>query len=248
VVSEDQLPTSKAGLNSVFEKMPSSRVALEVGTHSSIEAIAKRYAEMELLTQVYGVGTLIALTYILTIVDAQRFEHSRDVGPYLGLTRKQRDSGDCEPELGISKAGDRLLRSLLVQEAHCILRRGAPDSDLKAWGQARLENGGKKGNKKRKKKAVVAVARKRGVSLHRLWVTEQVYDPTARSRQTVGKQATGSPQVVPEMAAPRELRKPMGAAAESCNESADRSVATMALETVARARDAVAASLPPGRV
>jgi transposase len=85
-----------------------------------IEGIAKGYPEMKVLTQVHGVGTLIALTYILTIEDALRFEHSRDVGPYLGLTPKQRDSGDSEPELGITKAGDQLLRRLLVQGAHCI--------------------------------------------------------------------------------------------------------------------------------
>src|SRR6266540_1908181 len=72
-----------------------------------IGGIAKRYPETELLTQVYGVGTLIALTYILTIEDAQRFEHSRDVGPFLGPQPKQRDSGSSQPQLGISKSGDR---------------------------------------------------------------------------------------------------------------------------------------------
>src|SRR6266498_2853245 len=140
----------------------------------TIAEIATRYPEVKLLQQVWGVGALIALTYILTIEDAQRFEHSRDVGPYLGLTRKQRDSGDSEPELGISKAGDELLRRYLVQGAQCILREGAPDSDLKAWGRT-LQNGGKKGSQKNqkgskrgKKKAVVAVARKLGVLLHRL--------------------------------------------------------------------------------
>ena len=158
-------------------------ISKEIGEYDQrIEEIAKRYPEMKVLTQVYGVGTLIALTYILTIEDAQRFEHSRDVGPYLGLTRKQRDSGDSEPELGISKAGDPLLRRLLVQGAHCILRQGAPDSDLKAWGMARLQNGGKqgknqKGSKKAKKKTIVAIARKLAVLLHRLWVTGEVYDP-----------------------------------------------------------------------
>ena len=100
----------------------------------------------------------------------------------MGLTRKQRDSGDSEPELGISKAGDPLLRRLLVQGAHCILRQGAPDSDLKAWGMARLQKGGKqgknqKGSKKAKKKTIVAIARKLAVLLHRLWVTGEVYDP-----------------------------------------------------------------------
>jgi transposase len=104
-------------------------ISRQIGVYDErIEGIGKRYPEMKLLTQVWGVGTLIALTYILTIEDAQRFEHSRDVGPYLGLTRKQRDSGDSEPELGISKAGDELLRRLLVQGAHCILRKDAPDS------------------------------------------------------------------------------------------------------------------------
>lgn len=137
-----------------------------------IEEIAERYGEVELLTQVYGVGTLIALTYILTIEDAERFEHSRDVGPFLGLQPKQRDSGDSQPELGISKAGDSLLRSYLVQAAHCNLRKGAPDSDLRSWG---LEKAG--GGKRAKKRALVGMARKLAVLLHRLWVTGEVYDP-----------------------------------------------------------------------
>jgi transposase len=138
-----------------------------------IEEIAKRTEEIELLTQVYGVGTLIALTFLLTIEDAERFVHSRDVGPFLGLQPKQRDSGDSQPQLGISKTGDALLRSLLVQGAHCILRHGAPDSDLRAWGLGKMERGGKNA----KKRAIVGVARKLGVLLHRLWVTGEVYDP-----------------------------------------------------------------------
>ena len=167
-------------------------ISEQIGEYDrKIEEIAKRYPETELLTQVYGVGTLIALSYLLTIEDAQRFEHSRDVGPYLGLTRKQRDSGDSEPELGISKSGDRLLRSLLVQGAHCILRRGAPDSDLRAWGLAKLENSGRKGKQKRKKKAVVAVARKLAVLLHRLWVTGEVYDPLYNRKAVKAAKAKG---------------------------------------------------------
>jgi transposase len=157
-----------------------------------IEAVAQRYPEVELLTQVYGVGILIALTFVLTIEDAERFAHSRDVGAYLGLVPKQRDSGDSQPQLGISKSGDRLMRSLLVQGAHCILRKGAPDSDLRAWGMARLPSGdhpGKQpgggkhappprsGSKRGKRRTIVAVARKLAVLLHRLWVTGEVYDP-----------------------------------------------------------------------
>ena len=143
-----------------------------------IQEMEKRYPETKLLKQVHGVGRLIALSFILTLEDAERFAHSRDVGPYLGLTRKLRESGESQPELGISQAGDGLMRRLLVQAAHCILRKGAPDSDLKAWGMTKVQAGaGKKGSKKRKKKAAVAVARKLAVLLHRLWVTGEVYDP-----------------------------------------------------------------------
>jgi len=155
----------------------------QIGVYDKgIQEMERRYPETKLLKQVNGVGTLIGLTFMLTLEDAERFEHSRDVGPYLGLTRKQRDSGDSQPELGISKAGDVLLRRLLVQAAHCILRDGAPDSDLKVWGLTKVQAGaktgsGKKGSKRRKKKAAVAVARKLAVLLHKLWVTGEVYDP-----------------------------------------------------------------------
>ncbi len=87
-----------------------------------IEEIAKRYPEIGLLKQVHGVGTVIALTYLLTIEDAERFQHSREVGAFLGIQPQQRDSGNSQPELGISKTGDRLLRSYLVQAAHCNMR------------------------------------------------------------------------------------------------------------------------------
>ena len=151
-----------------------------------IHEIAKRYPHIELLTQVYGVGTLIALTFVLTLEDAERFAHSRDVGPFLGLQPKQRDSGNHQPQLGISKAGDRLLRSLLVQAAHCMLRKGAPDSDLQAWGLSKAEKGGKNG----KRRALVGMARKLAVLLHRLWVTGEVYDPLYnRKQQAVGEAA-----------------------------------------------------------
>jgi len=149
-----------------------------------IEAIAKRYPEVELLRQVYGVGQLIALTFVLTIEDPSRFEHSREVGPFLGLTPKQGESGERQPQLGITKAGDQLLRSLLVQGAHCLLRKGAPESDLRIWGMEKMEKGGKNA----KRRAIVGVARKLAVLLHRLWVTGEVYDPLYNQKQK-GKQA-----------------------------------------------------------
>lgn len=149
-------------------------ISQQIGVYDEkIAEIAQRYPEVELLTQVYGVGTLIGLTYILTIEDAERFQHSRDVGAFLGIQPKQRESGDSQPELGISKTGDRLLRSYLVQAAHCMLRQGAPDSDLRAWGLGKAGAGGKRA----KRRALVGMARKLAVLLHRLWVMGEVYDP-----------------------------------------------------------------------
>jgi transposase len=155
-------------------------ITKQIGVYDKkIEEIAKRYPEMKLLKQVHGVGTLIALTYILTMEDAERFAHSRDVGPYLGLTRKQRDSGDSQPELGISKAGDVVAAAVGTGSALHPARWGAGQRSegVGQWRKCGRKRGGKKGSKRRKKKAAVAVARKLAVLLHRLWVTGEVYDP-----------------------------------------------------------------------
>src|SRR5713101_6644685 len=143
-----------------------------------IEQIAKQsYPEVARLTQVKGVGTLIALTYVLTLEDAHRFGKSRDVGCYVGLQPGRRNSGQSEPQLHISKEGDPYLRTLLVQGAHHILGPFGADSDLRRWGLKLAERGGKNG----KKRAVIATARKLAVLLHRLWVSGEVYEPLRNS-------------------------------------------------------------------
>ncbi len=167
----DLSPATLAVVQPILEAIDAITEKIQV-YDEQIGKIAKRYPELTLLTQVYGVGTLIGLTYMLTIEDPQRFAHSRDVGPFLGLQPKQRDSGQSQPQLGISKTGDRLLRSLLVQGAHCILRKNAPDSDLRRWGLKKAEGG-----KRAKRRALVGMARKLAVLLHRLWVTGEVYEP-----------------------------------------------------------------------
>jgi transposase len=151
-----------------------------------IEQIARtRYPETELLRQVSGVGILIALTFVLTIADPARFPKSREVGCYVGMRPKSRDSGASQPQLGISKEGDVYLRQLLVQGAHHILGRRGPDTDLKRWGLQLFARGGKNA----KKRAVVAVARKLAVLLHCLWVSGEVYEPLRHSqaREAVAK-------------------------------------------------------------
>jgi len=71
-----------------------------------VEELAEKYPETQRLRQVAGVGPLISTAFVLTLEDAQRFPKSRHVGGYLGLTPKQKDSGDSHPQLRITKAGD----------------------------------------------------------------------------------------------------------------------------------------------
>lgn len=133
----------------------------------------EKYGHTELLRQVKGVGPLTSLAYVLTLENPKRFVKSRDVGPYLGLVPKQEDSGESQPQLGISKAGDEMLRRLLVGSAQYILGPFGPDTDLRRYGLRLCERGGKNA----KKRAAVAVARKLAVLLHRLWVSGEVYEP-----------------------------------------------------------------------
>jgi transposase len=144
--------------------------------------IAKEvYPEVSLLKQVKGVGTQIALTYVLTIEDPHRFLKSREVGCFLGLKPGRRNSGESEPQKRISKEGDRYLRTMMVQGAHYILGPFGADSDLRRWGLKLAERGGKNA----KKRAVVAVARKLAVLLHRLRVSGEVYEPLRNTQKAM---------------------------------------------------------------
>jgi transposase len=152
-----------------------------------IEALAvQSYPQVALLKQIKGVGTLIALTFLLTLEDPHRFRKSRDVGCYLGLQPGRRNSGQSEPQMHISKEGDPYLRTLLVQGAQHILGPFGIDCDLRRWGLKLAERGGKSG----KKRAIIATARKLAVLLHHLWVSGEVYEPLHNSsRVTVAAAA-----------------------------------------------------------
>lgn len=133
----------------------------------------EQYPETARLRQVAGVGPITALTYVLTLEEPRRFARSRDVGAYLGLRPKRYQSGAADPALGISKAGDPYLRRTLVQAAQYILGHYGPDTALRRFGLRLMARGGRAA----RKRAVVAVARKLAVLLHRLWVTGAPYDP-----------------------------------------------------------------------
>jgi transposase len=139
----------------------------------TIERVAKKYPDVAIINQVNGVGTLIALVFLLTLDDKTRFKKSRQVGAFLGLRPRKDQSGDSDKQLRITKSGDPFVRRLLVNAAAYILGPFGKDSDLRRWG---LELG-KRGGRNAKKRARVAVARKLGVVMHRLWTTGEVYKP-----------------------------------------------------------------------
>jgi len=142
------------------------------------KACEKRFPETGVFREIHGVGPLVALSFVTAIEDPKRFKSSRAVGAYLGLTPKSYQSGKSDPSLRISKQGDGVLRSLLVTAATHILRRSAPDSDLKRYGK-RIA---KSGTKRDRARARIAVARKLAVLMHRLWLTGEAYDPLRASR------------------------------------------------------------------
>ena len=153
----------------------------QIGYYDQMEEqIAReRYGKYVLLTKVNGVGVHTALTYMLTIGDPERFEKSRQVGAFLGMRPRKQDSGASKPQLGITKAGDEFLRKTLVDCAHYMLGPHGADSDLRRFGLRICERGGKNG----KKRAVIAVARKLSVLLHRLWVTGEAYEALRNSKK-----------------------------------------------------------------
>lgn len=133
----------------------------------------EHFPEANRLQQIPGVGPITALAFVLLIEDPRRFARSRDAGAYFGLVPRLDDSSDSKPQLRITKSGDELGRRLLVSAGHYILGPFGPECDLRRYGQQIALRGGKNA----KKRAVVAVARKLAVLMHRLWIGESSYDP-----------------------------------------------------------------------
>jgi len=132
-----------------------------------LEEMVKDLPEVELLREIPGVGPVVATYFVLTIDDPNRFKNSRDVASFFGLRPSMRESASVTRFGRITKEGDPEMRRLLVQAAHaCLLTKA--DSELKRWALAVAERKGKG-------KAVVALARKLAVLMHRLWVTGEVY-------------------------------------------------------------------------
>jgi len=151
-----------------------------------IDKLSKeKYPETEGLRAVGGAGPITTLAFVLTLEESSRFEKSRSVGCFLGLTPKRDQSGQTDKQLRITKAGDAYLRRLLVGCAQYILGPFGPDCDLRRFGLKLAERGGKNA----KRRAVVAVARKLAVLMHHLWKSGDAYDPFYQQNRNQKKAA-----------------------------------------------------------
>lgn len=147
-----------------------------------IESISKElYPETVRLRRIHGVGPIVALAYVLTLENPARFKTSRAVGSYLGLTARQDQSGEQDRRSRITKAGNALMRRLLVQSAQHIMGPFGAECDLRRWGKQYAERGGPPA----RKRAKVAVARKLAVIMHALWKNGRDYDPEYLQKKDV---------------------------------------------------------------
>jgi len=171
---QDELPES---LRPVLEPIlhTVNQLTIQIQAYSQqIEHIGQdQYPQTILLRQVPGVGPITALAFVLTIGDPWRFVHNRDVGAYLGMVPRRSQTGQSDPDLPITKAGSRYLRTMLVQCSHYILGPFGPDSDLRRSGERIASRGGKNA----KKRARVAVARRLAVMMLSMLKTGEAYDP-----------------------------------------------------------------------
>lgn len=164
------------------ELFPASRVLLDAikSLTSKIKVldkqvaslIKKKYPEAKNLQTINGVGPITSLTFVLLMGNPKRFKKSRDVGAYFGMVPRRDQSGDVDKSLSITKTGDSLMRSLLVNCSQYILGRFGKDTQLRRHGLKIMGDGG---NKIRKKKAVIAVSRKLAVLMHSMLVSGEAF-------------------------------------------------------------------------
>jgi transposase len=141
-----------------------------------VEAVAATDEDVKLLQTVDGVGPITALAFKAEIDNPERFENSKDAAAYIGLTPSQYSSGEVHRQGGISKKGSKRTRYLLVEAASAVVTRCKIWSKLKAWGM-KLQK--KKGNRK----AIVAVARKLAVIMHRMLITRKPFDRSPEKKE-----------------------------------------------------------------
>ncbi|MXY00891.1 MAG: IS110 family transposase [Chloroflexi bacterium] len=145
----------------ILRALEALRKELEV-MEKQVRSMARNNSVCRLLMTMPGVGPIVALTFAAAIDDPTRFRKSKDIGPWAGLIPSRDESGERKVVGSITKAGDTGLRAALYQAATVMLNHGG-NNWLKAWALRTAERRGKK-------RATVALARRIGVVLHRMWV------------------------------------------------------------------------------
>ena len=161
-----ELTAGHITLETVIGAMLAARAALWnefTKLHREMLKIARADKVCRRLMSTPGVGALVALTYRSAVDEPTRFGKSSTVGAYFGLTPKKYQSGETDRDGGVSKVGDAMVRTALFEAAHIMLTRATRFSSLKHWA---LDVARRRGMKRAK----VALARKLGVVLHRMWV------------------------------------------------------------------------------
>ncbi len=161
-----ELTEGQAMLETVIGAMLQARAILWsefTRLHREMLKIARADRVCLQLMSAPGVGALVAITYRSAVDDPGRFEKSRTVGAYFGLTPKKYQSGETDIDGGISRVGDAMVRTALYEAAHIMLTRATRFSALKRWA---LEVAKRRGMKRAK----VALARKLATVLHRMWL------------------------------------------------------------------------------
>ena len=144
--------------------------------HRRLLAIVRNDAVCRRLMTVPGVGPVVALTYRATVDVPSRFRNSKAVGAVFGLTPSKHQSGESDRTGGISRCGDEMMRMMLYEAAHIMLVRSAKWSWLKAWAMKIARHRGLK-------KAIVALARRLAVIMHRIWVDGTEFRWTGKSQR-----------------------------------------------------------------
>lgn len=166
-----ELAEGNSTLKALVTSMLRGRAALRaelIRIDKRLRDVARTDDVCRLLMSVPDVGPLVALTVKAGIDDPGRFRSSKMVGPHFGLTPRRDQSGERDVVGGISRAGDAGVRTALYQAATSMLYHSSKNSWLQAWGMRVAQRRGMK-------RAVVAVARRLGVVLHRMWADGTVF-------------------------------------------------------------------------
>ncbi len=162
----------QCALDPLFDQLEALQKGI-TGYDQQVSRLCEETPATTLFREIHGVGPLIAISFVTCIEDPHRFKNSRSIGAYFGLVPGSRQSGEKDPRLPITKHGEGSMRSLLVSAAMHVMRRSAPDCELKRYGRRIAASG----TPRDKGRARVAVARKLACLMHRLWLTGEVYRP-----------------------------------------------------------------------